>query len=69
VAIAFWKKHPIQKGCVSHYGLAIYMKKNKNLKAKKKKKIWKLEYFTMKIMQSFKNPLKQTKILQDIIIL
>jgi hypothetical protein len=31
---------------VSHYGLAIYIKKSKYLKAKEEE-LWKLKYFTM----------------------
>ncbi len=52
---------------VSHYGLAICIKKY--LKAKEE--LWKLKYFIIaKIyLKSSKNPLKETKILQDIIIL
>jgi hypothetical protein len=50
---------------VSHYGLAIYIKKY--LKAKEE--LWKLKYFTMQKYNLQKNPLKQTKILQDIITL
>ncbi len=49
------------KGCTSHCGLAIYIKKY--LKAKEEE-LWKLKYFNM---QKY-NPLKETKILQDIII-
>ncbi len=50
---------------VSHCGLAIYIKKH--LKAKED--LWKLKNFNMqKIFSSKKNPLKETKILQDIII-
>jgi hypothetical protein len=48
----------------SHCGLAIYIKKY--LKAKK---LWTLKYFTMKKYNLQKNPLKETKILQDIITL
>jgi hypothetical protein len=44
---------------VSHWGLAIYIKKY--LKAKEE--LWKLKYNLQK------NPLKETKILQDIITL
>jgi hypothetical protein len=48
---------------VWHYGLAIYIKKY--LKAKEE--LWKLKYFTMqKYNLKKKNPLKETKILQDI---
>jgi hypothetical protein len=52
------------KGCVmSHCGLAICIKKY--LKAKEK--LWKLKYFTTQQNIIFKrNPLKETKILQDI---
>jgi len=49
---------------VSHCGLAIYIKKY--LKAKKE--LWKLKYFTMQKYNLQKNPLQETKILQDIII-
>ncbi len=57
------------KGCVTLYGLAIYIKKLSNLKAKEEE-LWKLKYFTMQkyINLQRKNPLKETKILQDIII-
>jgi hypothetical protein len=49
---------------VSHCGLAIYIKKY--LKAKEE--LWKLKYFTMqKYNLQKENPLKETKILQDII--
>jgi hypothetical protein len=50
---------------VSHYGFAICIKKY--LKAKEE--LWKLKYFTMfaKIQSFKKNPLKETKILQDIL--
>jgi hypothetical protein len=48
-------------------GLAIYIKKY--LKAKEEE-LWKLKYnFTMPKKKSSKNPLKETKILQDIITL
>ncbi len=50
---------------VSHYGLAIYIKKY--LKAKEE--LWKLKYFIMQNYNLQKNPLKETKILQDIIII
>jgi hypothetical protein len=50
---------------VSHYGLAIYIKKY--LKAKEEE-LWKFKYFTMQKYNLQKNPLKETKILQDIII-
>jgi hypothetical protein len=51
---------------VSHLGLAIYIKKY--LKAKEE--LWKFKYFTMqKYNLQKKTPLKETKILQDIITL
>jgi hypothetical protein len=50
---------------VSHYGLAIYIKKY--LKAREE--LWKLKYFTMQKYNLQQNPLKETKILQDIITL
>jgi hypothetical protein len=50
---------------VSHYDLAIYIKKD--LKAKEE--LLKLKYFTMQKYKSSKNPLKETKILPDIIAL
>jgi hypothetical protein len=54
------------RGLSSHSGLAIYIKK-KYFKAKEE--LWKLKYFTMqKYNLQKKNPLKETKILQDIII-
>ncbi len=36
---------------------------------KKKEELWKLKYFTMQKYNLKKNPLKETKILQDIITL
>jgi hypothetical protein len=54
------------KGCVTHCGLAIYIKKH--LKAKEE--LWKLKYFTMQKYNLQKYPLdNETKILQDIITL
>jgi hypothetical protein len=51
---------------VSHYGLAIYIKKY----LKTKEELWKTQMFHhAKIYQSSKNPLKETKILQGIITL
>jgi hypothetical protein len=50
------------------FDLAIYSKKY--LKAKEE--LWKLKYFTMQkynLQKKIKNPLKETKILQDIITL
>jgi hypothetical protein len=52
----------VNKGCVSHYGLAIYIKKY--LKAKEE--LWKFKYFTMKNIIFKKIPLKETKIIRDI---
>jgi hypothetical protein len=48
---------------VSHYGLAISIKKY----FKAKEELWKFKYFTMQKYNLQKNPLKETKILQDII--
>jgi glucan biosynthesis protein len=50
---------------VSHYGLAIHTKKY--LKAKEE--LWKFRHFTMQKYNLQNNPLKETKILQDIITL
>jgi hypothetical protein len=50
---------------VSHGGLAMYIKKS----IKAKEELWKLKYFTMQKYNLQKNPLKETKILQDIITL
>jgi hypothetical protein len=50
---------------VSHCGLAIYIKKDLNAK----EELWKLKYITMPKYNLQKNPLKETKILQDIITL
>ncbi len=50
---------------MSHCGLAIYIEKD--LKAKEQ--LRKFKYFTMQKYNLQKNPLKQTKILQDIITL
>jgi hypothetical protein len=47
---------------VSHCGLGIYIKKY--LKAKEE--LWKLQYFTMQKYNLQTNPLKQTKILQQV---
>ncbi len=55
----------IDKGCVSHCGLAIYIYKYLNAK----EVLWKFKYFTMQKYNLEKNPLKETKILQDIITL
>jgi hypothetical protein len=51
---------------VSQCGLAIDIKKY--LK-KAKEELWKLKYFTMPKYNLQKKPLKETKILQDIMIL
>jgi hypothetical protein len=48
---------------VSHYGLAIYIKKY----FKAKKELGKLKYLTMQKYNLKNNRLKETKILQDII--
>jgi hypothetical protein len=48
----------------SHRGLAIYIQKY--LKAKEE--LWKLKYFTNAKIYTSKNPLKETQILQDMII-
>jgi hypothetical protein len=50
---------------VSDYGLAIYIKKY--FKAKEEE-LWKLKYCTMQNYNLKKNPLKETKILQEDII-
>jgi hypothetical protein len=51
---------------VSHCALAIYIKK-KYLKAGEE--LWKFKYFTMQKYNLQKNPLKETKILQEMITL
>jgi hypothetical protein len=56
--------HLLNKECVT-LGLAIYIKKY----LKTKEELWKLKYFTMQKYNLQKNPLKETKILQDIITL
>jgi hypothetical protein len=50
---------------VRHFGLAIYIKK---VYLKAKENLWKFKYFTMQKYNRQKNPLGETKILQDIII-
>jgi hypothetical protein len=50
---------------VSHCGLAIYIKKY----PKAKEELGKLKYVTVQKYKLQKNPLKETKILQDIITL
>jgi hypothetical protein len=52
------------KGCVSHCGLAIYIKKYL-----KSKELWQFKYFIMQKYNLNKKPLKKTRILQDIITL
>jgi len=61
-----WECVKANKGCVSHCGLAIYIKNY----SKANKELWKFKYFTMqkKYYLQKKNPLKETKTLQDIII-
>jgi hypothetical protein len=54
-----------QEGGLSHPGLAIYIKKHHEAK----EELWKLKYFTMRKHNLQKNPLNQTKILQDIMTL
>jgi len=51
---------------VSHSGVPIYIKKYLNAK---EEELWKFKYFTMQKYNLQKNPLKETKILQDIITL
>jgi hypothetical protein len=50
---------------VSHCGLAIHIKKYR----KAKEELWKLKYFTMQKYNKSKNPLKESKIRQNILIL
>jgi len=57
--------HPYKTRGLSRYGLAIYNKKYLNTK----EELWKFKYFTMQKYNLEKNPLKETKILQDVIIL
>jgi hypothetical protein len=47
---------------VSHYGIAIYIKKY----VKAKEELWKFKYFTIQKNNLQKEPLKETKTLQDI---
>ncbi len=54
------------KGSVTIYGLAIYIKK---YLTKAKEELWKFKYFTMQKYNLQKNPPKETKIHQDIITL
>jgi hypothetical protein len=56
---------PIATRGVSPYGLTLYTKNY--LKAKEN--LWKFKYFTMQNYNLQKTPLKETKILQDIITL
>jgi hypothetical protein len=53
-----------KQGGVSHYGLAIYIKKYRKAKGE----LWKFKYFTIPNYNLQKHPRKETKILQDIII-
>jgi len=48
---------------VSHYGLAMHIKKD----FKAKEELWKPKYFTMQKYNLQKSPLKETKILPNII--
>jgi hypothetical protein len=57
--------NPIITRGVSHCGLAICIK----MYLKAKEKLWKFKYFTMQKHDLQKNPLKETKFLQDIITL
>jgi hypothetical protein len=41
----------------------------KDILLKAEEELWKLKYFTMQKLESSKNPLTETKILQDIITL
>jgi hypothetical protein len=50
---------------VSHCGLPIYIKKYLTAR----EELWQLKYLTMQKYNLQKNPLKKTKILQDIITL
>jgi hypothetical protein len=49
---------------VSQCGLTIYIKK---MYIKAKEELWGFKYFTMQKYSRQKNPLKETKVLQDII--
>jgi len=62
--IWFNRKNYIIRG-VSHCGLANFIKKYH----KAKEELWKLKYLTMWKYNLPKNPLKETKILQDMIAL
>jgi hypothetical protein len=61
----YYNSLKLLNGGLSHCGLAIYIKKY--LKAKVE--LWKFKYFTMQKYNLQKNPLQETKILQDIITL
>jgi hypothetical protein len=52
-----------KKKGLSRYGLAIYVK----IYPKAKEELWIFKYLTMQKYNLQKNPLKETKILQDII--
>jgi uncharacterized HAD superfamily protein len=58
--------YEIKQGVCHTVALPFYIKKY--LKATKEE-LWKLKYFTMQKYNLQKNPLKETKILQDIITL
>jgi hypothetical protein len=59
------ERQAIETRGVSHRGLAIYILKY----FKAKEKLCKFKYFTMQKYNLQKNPLKETKIIQDIITL
>jgi hypothetical protein len=66
----FTRSKPILKRAsetrgMSHYGIGIYIKKYLVVK----EELWKFKYFTMQKYILQRNPLKETKILQDIITL
>jgi hypothetical protein len=52
---------------VSHCGPCHFTLKKSIFKAKEE--LWKLKYFTMQKYNLHKNPLKETKILQDVLTL
>jgi len=67
-ALWFWRSlhnHQNKRGGVSHYGIAIYIQKY----LKGKNRIVKTQIFHHAKIESSKNPLKETKILQGIITL
>jgi len=58
-----WLKEP--QGCVTPWPCHLHLKKGS---LRQKEELWKLKYFTMQKynLHKKKNPLKETKILQDI---